>query len=254
MSFTTDCPYNYDVFTVKQLGEHIVKIAYVRAIRESGWELENDEQRKAPCEVVNTDKLANNLCRAKTTVRELVLCNPWDYWCTFTISPDKYERKDLKTYFSDFAEFLHNYNRRCTETEKVRYLLVPEKHKDECWHMHGFIRGIRQKDLYTNRYGYLTWRQYEDKFGFISMSLVHDLERSSSYILKYMTKDSNKNVTARNAHTYYASKGLKRAVELYRGSGVFRGLWDWEDSDGFCKIKTIDLRKEKLSDYLEVMK
>lgn len=126
MAFTTDCPYNYDVFTVKQLGEHIVKIAYVRAIRESGWELESDEQRKAPCEVVNTDKLANNLCRAKTTVRELVLCNPWDYWCTFTISPDKYERKDLKTYFSDFAEFLHNYNRRCTETEKVRYLLVPE--------------------------------------------------------------------------------------------------------------------------------
>lgn len=251
MPITTDCPYNYDVFTVKQLGEHKMKIAYLHAIRETGWE-QDDEQGKKPRAIVNDDKLANHLTRAKSTVRELVLCNPWDYWCTFTISAEKYNRHDLKSYFLDFAEFLHNYNRRCTESEKVRYLLIPERHKDGAWHMHGFIRGIRSKDLYTNANGYLTWKQYEEKFGFISMSVVKDLDRASSYILKYMTKDSKKNVTDRNAHTYYASKGLNRAKEVYRGHAVFTGSWDWEDPDGFCKVKTIDTRYENINDYIEV--
>lgn len=119
--------------------------------------------------------------------------------------------------------------------------------------MHGFLRGIRKEDLYTNQFGYLTWLQYERKFGFISMSAVKDLERASSYILKYMTKNTDKNVTELNAHVYYASKGLERSVELYRGPATYTGTWDWEHPDGYCKIKTIDVRRDDIHDFLEVI-
>lgn len=250
MSFMKDNPYERDLFTVKQLGEHTVKISYCAAIRETGWE-ELDSAQVKKCSV-NDEKLRNNLARAKSVVRELALCNSWDYWCTFTISPERYDRYNLSAYFKDFAEFLHNYNRRCSENDKVRYLLVPEQHEDGAWHLHGFIKGIRKKDIYKNRFGYLTWSQYESKFGFISMSPVKDLDRSSSYILKYMTKNPDKNVTELNAHIYYASKGLERAVELYRGKGSFHGTWDWEHPDGYCKVKTLDVRKDNIHDYLEV--
>lgn len=244
----TDTPYLHDVFTVKQLGERTLKIAYCSTLREAGWE---EIEPKAPKGSVNEEKLCNNLARAKSIVKEYVLCNQWDWWCTFTVNPQQYDRKELDIYAKDFAEFIHNYNRRREDKDKVKYILVPEQHQDGAWHMHGFIKGIAEKDIYINQYGYYTWKQYEKKFGFISMDKIKDIDRSSSYILKYMTKDSSKNVGALNKHLYYCSKGLKRADEIYRGNAEFFGSWDWEHPDGYCKVKTIDISKESLYDYLE---
>lgn len=250
MKFRTDDPYDYNVFTVKQYGEHTVRITYCSAVRQKGWEDDRIGVKKGS---VNEQKLINNLARAKGTVRELALCNQWDYWCTFTINPDKYDRYDLDTYMRDFAMFLNNYNKyKCPSEYKVKYLLVPEQHKDGAWHLHGFIRGIKPSDLYINEHGYLTWKQYEKKFGYISMSKINNMDRCSSYILKYMTKDADKNVSDLHKHLYYASQGLERAVELYKGKGTYKGTWDWEHPDGYCKVKSIDVRSTDISDYLEV--
>ncbi|MBQ6996565.1 MAG: hypothetical protein IJN64_19115 [Lachnospiraceae bacterium] len=250
MALFTDTPYERDIFTVKQLGEHTVRIAYCSTLRKSGWEDERPHTKKG---TVNTEKLTNNLSRAKNAVKELAICNPWDFWCTFTISPTKYDRHNLDSYFRDFAKFLNNYNSyNCPVEHKVKYLLVPEQHKDGAWHLHGFIKGIKPTDLCTNENGYLTWKQYNKKFGFISMDSIKNMDKCSSYILKYMTKDSDKNVTDLNRHLYYASKGLERSVELYRGKANYLGSWDWEHPDGYCKIKTLDVRKDNISDYMEI--
>ena len=248
MKLTTDSPYEHDIFTVKQLGEHTVKIAYSSSMREPGWEDEREHVKKG---TVNSSKLSNNLSRAKNMVKEYALCNPWDYWCTFTIDPGKYDRYNLDKYFRDFSVFLQNYN-RCPVEYQVKYLLVPEQHRDGAWHLHGFIKGIKPGDLYINKYGYLSWKQYEKKFGFISMDKIKDLDKCSSYILKYMTKDTDKNVTDIHRHLYYSSKGLNKAVELYRGKADFFGKWDWEHPDGYVKIKTLDVRKDSISDYMEI--
>lgn len=250
MALYTDTPYKHDVYTVKQLGEHTVKIAYCNTMREAGWEDERVQVKKGS---VNDEKLSNNLSRAKNVVKEYALCNPWDWWCTFTIDPQKYDRYNLDGYIKDFAKFLNNYNGyKCPEEYKVKYLLVPEQHKDGAWHMHGFIKGIKPDDLYINQNGYYSWRKYEKKFGFISMDRVKDMDKCSSYILKYMTKDKEKNVTEINKHMYYASHGLEKAVELYRGSAEYYGTWDWEHPDGYVKIKTLDVRKDSISDYMEI--
>ncbi len=249
-SFTTDSPYKNDIFTVKQYGEHTVRIAYIQTMREAGWEDLRDHKPKGS---VNDEKLTNNLARAKATVREYALCNPWDWWCTFTINAEKCNRYNLDEFYTQFAEFIHSYNKRQSSEHKVKYLLVPEQHSDGAWHMHGFIRGINPKDLYKNEHGYMTWKQYEKKFGYISMDKIKSLDKSSSYILKYMTKDTDKNVTEMNRHLYYCSKGLEKATELYRGSAEYYGKWDWEHPEGYCKIKTLDVRKDNIHDYIEVL-
>ncbi len=250
MALRTTDPYQHDVYTVKQLGQHTVKIAYCSIVREPGWE--DDRVHSKKCSV-NDEKLSNNLSRAKNMVREYVLCNTWDWWCTFTIDPQKYDRHNLDSFIKDFAKFLNNYNGyKCPVEYKVKYLLVPEQHKDGAWHLHGFIKGIKPQDLYVNQYGYYTWKQYEKKFGFISMDRIKNLDKASSYILKYMTKDTNKNVTGLNRHLYYASHGLEKAVELYCGKADYYGSWDWEHPDGYCKIKTLDSRTDKISDYMEI--
>ncbi len=251
MRLNTNDPYQHDIFTVKQLGEHTVRVAYCSSVRESGWEDDRHHVKKGS---VNDNKLSNNLSRARNTVREYVLCNPWDYWCTFTIDPQKFDRYNLDSFMSDFSRFIRNYNRFCDDDSKVRYVLVPEQHKDGAWHLHGFIKGIRPGDLYINQHKYLTWTQYERKYGYISMDSIKDIDRASTYILKYITKDMDKNTTGLHRHLYYASKGLNTGVELYRGSAHVFGSWDWEHPDGYCKIKTLDVRKDSISDFMEIIK
>lgn len=254
--------YNFNTMTVKRLGDYTIKICEVACSRIPGLELgtlEDDSRRfllsdstKGKKEHI-TGKFDNNIVRAKTKVKELVLCNDWDYWCTFTIAPEKIDRYDLNGYIKHMGEFIHNYNRRCDAVDKVSYLLVPERHKDGAWHMHGFIKGIRQSDLYKNKHGHLTWKQYEKKFGFISMEPLRSKEKASSYVLKYLTKDISRNVTEHGAHLYYASHGLKQPELIYRGHAELHAPWDYEHPDGYCKIKTIDTREVELSEILEVM-
>lgn len=251
MRLNTNDPYQHNIFTVKQLGEHTVRVAYCSAVRDPGWEDDRGHVKKGS---VNKDKLSNNLSRARNTVREYALCNPWDYWCTFTLDRQKFDRYDLDGYMSDFSRFIRNYNRFCDEDSKVRYVLVPEQHKDGAWHLHGFIKGIKSEDLYINQYNYLTWTQYERKYGYISMDRIKDIDRASTYILKYITKDMDKNTTGLHRHLYYSSKGLKTGVELFRGSAHVFGTWDWEHPDGYCKIKTLDVRKDNISDFMEIIK
>lgn len=251
------CYNNYasNVCTVKQYGDHILKVTELATMRIPGLELENPKEKNyAPKNTVNDDKLDCNLSRARSTIRELILCNSWDYFCTLTLCKEKYNRYDLNTFQHELSAFLHNYNRRCTENEKVRYLLIPEMHKDGAWHMHGFLTGIRPSDIYLNDKGYLGWRSYENRFGFINFSKIIDSDKTASYATKYITKDSAKNVSALGAHLYYASKGLKRSVELHRGRIQLHNCdWDYIHPDGFCRTKTFDMRYSDYDSCIEVL-
>lgn len=245
--------YDHDITTVKQFGEHMVKVTYTPVCRAAGIEDDKSKNRKG---TVNDEKLANNLARARSKVKELVLCNPWDYWCTFTLDKTKYDRYNLKGYVKGLGGFLHDYNHRCELADKVKYLLIPEMHKDGAWHMHGFIKGIRAKDIYKNKNGYLSWRQYEEKFGFISMKRIEGtdaIEKLSSYMLKYMTKEISSTIKELSAHSYYCSQGLQTAETIYKGHLRLHCPWDWEHPDGYCKIKTFDTRKDDIEEYLEIM-
>lgn len=266
------------VVICKQLGEHTIKICELKYCKTKGLEKQSlDEDIRDfigdkmyqgsifdsfPDSDSNIDasedsssdfaKMDNSISRSKTKIKELVLCNQWDFWCTLTLDDSKQNRYDLDSFVARFGEFIHNYNRRTEEQYKVKYLLVPEKHKDGAWHMHGFIKGIRPDDLFTNQYGYLTWKKYQDKFGFISMSAVRDVDKASSYITKYITKDLSNTVTECNAHMYYHSKGLLKPKVIFKGYAKLESSWDWVHPDGLCKLKYIDTRQTDLSEVLHM--
>lgn len=248
MDISSLYPYNYDVLSIKKYGNNLVKVFCLSCCRVSGFE---NDKKIASKGSVNVSKLDNNISRAKSRVLELALCNPWEYWCTFTLSSEKYDRYNLKKYKNDFSEFLHTLNR--SRHSKIFYILIPEMHADGAWHMHGFINGLLDSDLSLNANGYLTWNRYNQKFGFMSLSKIKDLECAAKYSLKYMTKDSSKNVSELGAHLFYASHGLKTAEHIYKGSGVYHGKWDWFHPDGYLKIATLDLRKITLEECIEVL-
>lgn len=179
----------------------------------------------------NPQKLANNISRAKSTIYELALCNDWDYFCTFTLDKEKYDRYDLEKFHKDFTQKIRDLNKK--EGYNIKFLLIPEKHKDGAWHMHGLVAGISAEDVleftedralpkYINdklqrNEKVCYWKTYQDKFGFCILEEIKNIYKVSAYITKYICKDLDKSIKEINAHLYYCSRGLSRATEITRG-------------------------------------
>lgn len=194
--------------------------------------------------IVNDHKLQNNLSRAKSKVRELVLCNKFEYFVTLTLSPDKIKRTDLKLAITRLNRIVSDMNKTIDgewgRKERVTYVLIPERHKNGAWHFHGFIHGLTKYDIRKNKNGFPEWRQYADKLGYTNLTEIQNKDRAASYCLKYITKDLARSVTKRGAHLYYASKGLETAKVVYRGTGLYTGEWDYMQKDGYCYVADYD--------------
>lgn len=163
----------------------------------------------------NEEKLANNICRAKSRITEIALCNDWEWFVTLTIDGEKQNREDLDQYVKDFGVWVSHFNRKyhC----HLKYILIPEQHKDgKSWHMHGLLHDVPDAALVRNEHGYMDIPYYRERFGYVSLSPVKNKSRCARYITKYVTKDIGKS-SARLAdlgkHLYYASRGLAGRVE-----------------------------------------
>lgn len=207
-----------------------------------------------PDEPKEPERLANNLSRARSTIFELAICNPWEYFITFTLDPKKYNRTDLKKFSKDLSRFVRNY--RAKYKVDVKYLLIPETHSDhESWHMHGFLMGLPEDHLrpftldeklprYIRNKLLLDqtvyeWNAYRKKFGFCDIEPIHNLEAASKYITKYVTKSFDSGVIESGGHLYYASQKLRRATVIAKGQFTDSNLeFDFENE--YVKTKWFD--------------
>lgn len=185
------------------------------------------------------DKLKSNIRRAARQIEAYALCNDWDWFGTFTLSPKYRDRSDLDGFRSDFMRFLRNCRRKYGD---VQALLVPELHKKgDGWHMHGLLRGIPESALRpflaSERLpAYLKmkiragekifdWPQYRAAFGWVDMEPIRCRDAAARYITKYITKagDSTASAIDVGKHLYYATRGLdlpERIEENASGVGV----------------------------------
>lgn len=232
--------YTHDFVTLKRFGKRF-KITYHKLpVRQSGYEI-----NKIRIVGVNNEKLKSNIIRAKSKVFEYAYCNEFDYFVTLTIDPRKYDRSDLKGYYKDFTQFLRDYRKK--HKVSIQYLFIPELHEDgKSWHMHGLIKGIDEvhlkqftlddniplklKKLIKKGQLIYNWEHYAKKFGYVSLGKIRSQEAVCKYITKYINKALANTIKELNAHLYYCSKGLEKAVEIKRGTLSAKSIpWDFEN-------------------------
>lgn len=176
-------------------------------------------------------KLDSSVSRAKRVILEKALCNPWDWFCTFTIAESKFDRKDLIAWRDSFTQWMRDQRKKGLP---IQYLIVPERHADGSWHAHGLFSGLPESELISfkemDRRGYRTpqgrrlpkklrfssymnWPAYQEKFGFCSFGKIVNPVAAGFYITKYITKDSDSMVKDVGLHSYYASRGLQGATK-----------------------------------------
>lgn len=174
-------------------------------------------------------KLDSSISRTKRMILEKALCNPWDWFCTFTIDEGKHDRKNLDAWREGFTQWMRDQRKKGFP---IRYLLVPEMHQDGSWHAHGLLAGLPDSELeafrdmdargYRTPAGrrlprrlresdYMNWTAYMNKFGFCSFGAIQSPVASGFYITKYITKDNSRTVQKVGLNTYYCSKGLNVA-------------------------------------------
>jgi len=73
--------------------------------------------------------------RARTAVRDLGLCNDFSFFVTLTLDPERVDRYDPRVVVRHLNHWLDNNVRR----HGLKYVLVPEHHKDGAIHFHGFF-------------------------------------------------------------------------------------------------------------------
>ena len=174
-------------------------------------------------------KLDSSLSRSRRMILEKALCNSWEWFCTFTIAEDKFNREDLISWRDCFTQWMRDQRKKGFS---IQYLIVPEQHADGSWHAHGFLSGIPETELISfwdmDKNGYRTskgkrlpkklrfsnyynWPAYQKKFGFCSLGKIKNPVAAGFYITKYITKDNDRMVKEVGLHSYYSSKGLNVA-------------------------------------------
>lgn len=195
-------------------------------------------------------KFRESLVRSRTKIFEIAICNNFDMFVTCTVSPEKYDRYNLKAYYKDFSQYIKDLKKRYGFS--IQYLLVPEMHEDGAWHIHGMIKGLPKNQLRPFHLkeklpNYIrnklkagqevyNWFGYAYRFGFCDIEYIRNNEATCKYIVKYITADLCRSVTDAHAKVYYCSQKLKRPEII--ASGEFEEIISLPDFQNvYCMKK-----------------
>lgn len=252
--------YLHDVGIVRKYSDKKYKLTQMGTLRAKGFE--DDRKHTAKGDGGNDGKLDDNLSRAKQRIFELAYCNPWEWFVTFTLNPDKYNRYDLEKYIKDLSQFVRDYRKK--SGNDLKYLLIPETHEKGGWHLHGFLMNLPRGELvqftmldklpYSIRakiekgQALYTWNAYQNKFGYACIENVRNHEAVSKYMTKYITKEAMRTITELNAHTFYASKGLRQSSVIATDI-MKKSIKNPDYENAYCSVKWYT-EPEKALEYI----
>ena len=172
----------------------------------------------------NDHRLDASISRSRRMLLELALCNPWDWFATFTLAESKVaDRFDLKAFHCRFSQWLRDQRKKGHE---LSFVIVPERHNDGAWHAHGLFCGDMELVSFADDAAagravpldlidgdYYDWPAYREKFGFCSFGRLKNPIAAGFYVTKYLTKDSCRMVDQAGLHLYWPSRPLSHAAK-----------------------------------------
>lgn len=187
---------------------------------------ENVENIDKNVENVDAQYYVNNsaLRRARRNVYDLCACNDdLEYFITLTLDKELIDRYDYSIIIKKLNTWLDNAVRR----KGLKYVLVPEQHKDGAYHFHGLIndcfklidsgKTVNSCDEVKPIYNIPEW-----KYGFTTaIHISGNRDNVCKYITKYITKQSNiKKIAGR----YYYHGGALVLPEYFYYNSYYEDL------------------------------
>lgn len=214
-------------------GEQEYLLCRDNIFRESGWE-QSEKWEADPHSASDSPDVEGNLLRAKrrakAAVRDLALSNEFNSFVTLTLDASRVDRYDIDAVIKTMNNWLDNNVRR----KGLKYILVPELHKDGAIHFHGFIndalplvdsgtlstgegkprkpRSSKERQRFIDDGAHVVYNLPSWKLGFsTAIELYGEYRRAVAYVCKYISKEQQKI----GGRWYYSGGDLKRPEVYY---------------------------------------
>ena len=194
-----------------------------------GWEAAEDFSRKgrngpSPAKrekgkKSDGDDMLRSMRRARANLRRLALANGFTHFVTLTLDPEKIDRYDGAAIVKALGRWCDNMVRR----HGLKYILVPEQHKDGAFHFHGFMagEGLALTDSGVKWDGRPVYNLPQWTLGFTTaQELYGDYSAAVGYCCKYIGKQQGQRPLGR---WYYSGGALAKPDRAYAAMD-FRSL------------------------------
>lgn len=204
---------------------------YMALIEDEGFSMETSAY-VAREEARRADNLVRAQRRAKNAVRDLALSNDFQYFVTLTLDRTKVDRYDIRAITKKLRTWADNAVRR----RGLKYVLVPELHKDGAVHFHGFFnsalpavdsgtlsnggkprrpRSDRERASLISQGWHVVYNLPAWPLGFsTAIELYGDKRQAVAYVLKYITKAAETSGKV-GGRWYYSGGDLARPAVTY---------------------------------------
>lgn len=144
---------------------------------------------------------------------------PWDYFVTLTFDKKQVDRFDYVSVRKLFTKWIDNIKH---QNKNLKYIFVPELHKNGAVHIHGMIGNCPNlklvpainphngKHIFKN--GSQIFNISNFKYGFTTLSKIKNQEACSVYISKYMSKEL---IEYSFKNKYFRSHNLRKPIIEY---------------------------------------
>lgn len=156
------------------------------------------------------EDIKRSMRRAKSRVRRLALSNDFRWFVTLTLSPEKVDRYDDAQVVRKMTTWAHNQVRR----KGLKYILVPERHKDGALHFHGFFNDALEAwpSGHRDNEGHMIYNLPGWSLGFTAaIEIYGDYPRAVAYVCKYIGKQGDKPA----GRWYYSGGDLREPYVVY---------------------------------------
>jgi len=153
--------------------------------------------------------------RARAKVRRLALANDFRWFVTLTLDQQRVDRYDA-------AAVVRKLNQWCSNQVKrkgLRYILVPERHKDGALHFHGFFSDALEAvpSGHADKAGHPIYNLPGWTLGFTAAIEVYgDYAGAVAYVCKYIGKQGDKPA----GRWYYSGGDLAQPEVIYADIGI----------------------------------
>ena len=170
-------------------------------------------KREEVCDSEYIPKISS-INRTKTLIKDIIICNDFELFCTFTFDPKKVDSFNFGLVYGKMSRWIHNqYNRSREQGVDFKYLIVPEMHKSGRWHFHalisGFVGTLKPSKCATQS-GRLVYNITSFHGGFTTAVKIDSKDGVASYVSKYITKEF---IQYFNQRRFFCSRGLVRPTK-----------------------------------------
>lgn len=197
--------------------------------------------------------LRNSINRSKNAIYEYSRANSWEYFITLTFNKQKINRYDYDEVSRKVGKWLNNARSRLSKD--LKYIIVPELHKDGAYHLHGLLANtgdLKFIDSGIKNNGHIVYNISNFNLGFTTATTIIDTLKASNYITKYITKELAISTYGKNR--YWVSRNLDKPIveELYLSDEMVSDLkMKYVGNTKYYKSHTIDVKGYKnVIDYI----